>query len=126
MVGAALVDRLLQRVEDEVRGQGRRDAPADDPSGEDVDDERDVDEAAPGRDVREVRDPQLIRPCRREVAIDEVARVGRPSAIRRVVIVQARPRVVADEAQFAHQPPDRQRATRRPSRPICFQTFRGP
>src|SRR5205814_6727005 len=44
-----------------------------DPPGEDVDDECHVDEAAPGRHVREIRDPELIRPRRGEVPIDEIA-----------------------------------------------------
>lgn len=42
---AAVVDRLLEGIEDEVRRQRRRHAPPDDGPGEDVDDERDVDEA---------------------------------------------------------------------------------
>ena len=37
-----------------------------------VDDERDVDEAAPGRDIREVGDPELIRTGGHELAVDEV------------------------------------------------------
>lgn len=45
------VQRLLERVEHEVRaGRGRR-SPAHDPAREHVDDEGDVDEALPGRDV---------------------------------------------------------------------------
>src|SRR5436190_8850770 len=54
---AAVVDRLLECVEDEISGQGRRGPPADNPPRKHVDDERDVDEATPGRDVREVRHP---------------------------------------------------------------------
>ncbi len=56
--GAAVVQRLLQGIEDEA-GMGRaRYPPADDAPGEGVDDEGDVDEALPGRDVGEVRHPQ--------------------------------------------------------------------
>ena len=43
---------------------GPADPPADDPSGEGVDDEGHVDEALPGRDVGEVRQPERVRPRR--------------------------------------------------------------
>ena len=73
-VAAAVVDRLLERVQDEVGAQRRRDPPADDPPGEDVDDERDVDEATPGGDVGKVGDPELIRPGRGEAPLDQIGR----------------------------------------------------
>ena len=73
-----VVDRLLERVEDKCGDQGGRDAPPDDPPGEDVDDERHVDEAAPGRDVGKVGDPELIGSGGDKPAIDEIGRpVGR-------------------------------------------------
>ena len=56
--GPALVQGLLQRIEHEAGVRRARHTPADDAAGEDVDDEGDVDEAGPGRDVGEVRDPQ--------------------------------------------------------------------
>jgi len=49
------VDCLLEGVEHEVRRQRRRHAPADDAPREDVNDERDVDKAAPRRHVGELR-----------------------------------------------------------------------
>jgi len=67
-------DRLLKRVEREIRTQRRVDAPAHDASRKDVDHERDVDEAAPGCDVREIGDPQLIRARRREGPVHEIGR----------------------------------------------------
>src|SRR5207248_9203674 len=70
---AAVVDRLLERVEHEIGRQGRGDAPAGDASSKDVDHEGDVREAAPRRHVGEVGHPELIRPRRREVPIDQVA-----------------------------------------------------
>lgn len=42
------------------------------PAGEDVDDEGDIDETLPGRDVCEIADPQLIRPMGLELAADPV------------------------------------------------------
>ena len=52
-------------------------SPPDNPAREHVDHERDVDEAGPCRDVREVRHPQLIRAGRDELALDEVQRTLR-------------------------------------------------
>ncbi len=57
--------------------RGSRHAPADDARGESVDDEGDVDEAGPGRDVAEVADPQRVRPRRLELALHLVERTGR-------------------------------------------------
>src|SRR3954463_16479882 len=45
----AVVQRLLQSIEDEIRRRRPRHPPADDAAGEDVDDEGHVDEALPGR-----------------------------------------------------------------------------
>ena len=51
------VQGLLERVQDKVGSCRRRYLPAHDAPGEHVDDERDVDEALPGSDISEVRDP---------------------------------------------------------------------
>ena len=48
---------LLQRVENEAGRLRAADPPADDPSGEDVDHESDVDHAGPGAHVGQVGDP---------------------------------------------------------------------
>lgn len=70
----AVVKRLLQGVENEA-GVGRAaDPPADNAASEDVDDERHIDEARPGGDVREVRDPQHVRARRPELAVHAVQR----------------------------------------------------
>ena len=75
---ASVVDRLLERIEHEVGRQRRGDPPPDDAPREDVDHEGHIDEAAPGRHVGEVGDPELIRPRRGELAIDQIGRpVGR-------------------------------------------------
>jgi len=94
--------------------------PADDPPSIGIDDEGDVDEPRPGRDVREVRDPQHVRRWRVKLAVD--------------VIERAWCRLVADGR--AHRPPAKpisrisratvQRATGTPSRTICRQTLRTP
>jgi hypothetical protein len=65
---AALGERHVERVKDEVGAQVRRHRPADDATAPRVEDNGEVQEAGPGRDVRDVGDPELIRGGRREVA----------------------------------------------------------
>jgi hypothetical protein len=62
VVDPAVVERLLERVERNVAAQRARHPPTDDPARIGVDHERDVDDPAPGRDVREIRHPQRIGP----------------------------------------------------------------
>jgi hypothetical protein len=104
-VVTAGVDRLFEGVQHKVGAQRRRHAPADDASPEDVDHEGHVDETLPRRDVRESRHPELIRPRRDEVPIDQVGRArGRGVGLRR-----GGPRPSpddADQAEVAHQPTD--------------------
>ena len=71
---APVIDGLLERVQREIGAQRGRCPPADNPSREDIDNERHVDKAAPGGDVREIRDPELIRARGREVPLDEIRR----------------------------------------------------
>ena len=73
-VAPAGVDRLLQRIQHKVRAHGGRHPPAHNASRKHVDDERDVDKAAPGCDVREIGDPELIRTGGHESAVNEVHR----------------------------------------------------
>jgi len=67
---------LLQRIEHEAGVRRSRGPPADDPAGIGVDDEGDVDEAGPGRDIGEVGQPQDIRPWRLKLAIDVIERAS--------------------------------------------------
>jgi hypothetical protein len=57
---APIVNGVLERVEDTVRAQRRRHTPADDATGKDVDDERDIHKAPPRRHVAEGPHPELI------------------------------------------------------------------
>jgi hypothetical protein len=81
---ATVVERLLQGIEDEARVGRPGDPPSDDPPREGVDDEGDVDEALPGRDVGEVRQPEGVRPRRPELPVHPVGRTrGRAVGHRR-------------------------------------------
>src|SRR5690606_6147138 len=51
-------------------------APADDAPGIDVDDEGHVQPALPGRDVREIRDPELVRTVGPELPVDPIQRAA--------------------------------------------------
>ncbi len=53
-----------------------RAAPADNAPREDIDDERHVDKASPGRDGGEVRHPELIRTVRFALALHQIRRPG--------------------------------------------------
>ena len=100
-----IMQSLLQRIEHEARMRRARHPPADDPAGIGIDDEGDVDEAGPGRDIGEVGDPQHVRPRRLELAVDVVQR-----AWRRLVADRGLDRLAADHAlqtHVPHQPRDR-------------------
>lgn len=74
---AARPQGVLERVEHERRRHPRRGPPADDPAGEHVDDEGHVHHARPGRDVREVGNPQPVRVGRPELSFHMVIRSRR-------------------------------------------------
>jgi hypothetical protein len=61
----AIMKRLLQGVENEAGMRRSTRSPTDDPPGVGIDDESDVDEPRPGRDVGKVRHPQHVRRWRR-------------------------------------------------------------
>ena len=69
---AAVPDRHLQGVQDQVGGHLGACPPPDDAAGEHVEDERHEDGPGEGRDVGEVRDPQLVGCGRGEVPLDPV------------------------------------------------------
>src|SRR5205085_8717625 len=78
--------------------------PTDDPAREDIDEERDVDDARPGHDVGEVRYPKLVGPIGCEVAIDQVARpLSLPVGDRGASSLAAND---AAQAVLGHQPLD--------------------
>ena len=98
-------DRHLQRVQRQIRIQRRSDLPPDDHPGEHVQHERRIHPPLRGADKGQVRDPQLVRPRRGEVPLDQVTR---PPGLRRGP-GRARRLVAQQPAQplLAHQPLDR-------------------
>ena len=93
---------LLERVQDQRGPHRPGGAPAQDPPGVGVDDERDVDHARPGRDVGEVGDPEPVRGGRAELPPHQVSGPGRGRGGHRGAdpLPAARP----GQAQLAHQP----------------------
>ena len=74
--GPAVVQRLLQGIEDEAGVGCAGNPPADNAPGKGVDDEGHVDEALPGGHVGEIRHPQGVRPRRPELSVHLVGRTG--------------------------------------------------
>ena len=72
--GLAGIEGLLQGIEHEIGPHRAADQPADNAAGEDVDDESDIDEPPPGRNVGEIGDPQLVWPIHFELPIDAIQR----------------------------------------------------
>src|SRR3954447_13005219 len=72
--GPALVQSLPQRVQHEAGVRRAGDTPADDTPRKDVDDEGDIDETGPCRDVGKVGYPQGVRTRCFELPIDTIAR----------------------------------------------------
>src|SRR5215470_4877723 len=68
---------LIERIQDQVSMHRAGNAPADDAARKHIDDEGHVDETRPGRDVGEIGDPELIRPHRGELALDQICRIFR-------------------------------------------------
>ena len=70
----AFMQSLLKSVEHDAGMCRSRHTPADDEPGVDIDDKGNVDEPGPGRDKREIRDPERIWPWHLELAVDVVQR----------------------------------------------------
>ena len=75
--GTPVMQRLFQSIEHKARVRRPRCPPADDATGKDIDDERDVDKALPCGHVSKVGDPQRIRLRCLEQPIDAIQRARR-------------------------------------------------
>jgi hypothetical protein len=95
----AIMQSLLQSIEDKTSMRRSRHPPANDPAGEDIDDEGDVHKALPGRHVGEIRHPQHVRLRRPELPVHLVRRA------RRSLVSDGGPGLLAaDGATQAHPP----------------------
>ena len=122
--GPSIMERLFEGVQNEVRVRRPAGSPADDPSSIGVDDEGDIDEAGPGRDVGEVRDPERIRPWRMELPVDMIQR--QDAALSLIVVRTGLPRITPAKPRSRISRSTVQRAMPCPSRCICRQTLRTP
>ena len=115
---------LLQGVEHEARMRRSRHAPANDAPRVGIDDEGDVDEARPGRDIGEVGEPQRIRApalnCRLTWSN------GHAVALSLIVVLTCLPRITPCKPRARISRATVQRATSWPSRFSCRQTLRTP
>ena len=94
-----VMERLLQGVENEVGVRRPAGSPADDPSGVSVDDEGDIDEAGPGRDIGKIRQPQTVRRGSVELSAHMIQRTGG-----RLVADRRAQRLAPDRPPKAHVP----------------------
>ena len=105
MNGATLVKSLLKSIQHEAGMSRPAHPPADDPPSRGIDHEGDVDEARPGADIGEIRDPEPVRRRRVEHPVDMIQR-----AWRRLVLDSCADRLAANDtlqAETDHQAFDR-------------------
>jgi len=107
-VAVALPDRHPQRRHDQIGVLRGCCVPGDDALGEDVDDERDVDEAGPGAHVGEVHDPGPVRCRGGEVPVQQVA--GASAVLCRDRRADAFRTPNARQAKGSHRPVHRARS----------------
>ncbi len=101
----ARVQRLFERIQNEVRAHRRTDAPTDDATGKHVDHERHVQPTLPCRDIGEVRHPKLIWALSLELPVDPVQRArGARIGIRRANSLAANCASQAPAASSAARP----------------------
>jgi hypothetical protein len=103
------VKRLLQCIEDKARRSGAAGPPAHDPSGIEIDNECDINEAAPAGDVCEIGHPELVRPVSGELH-------GHGIALSLIVVFILFPRATPCKPMAFMIRPTVQRATSKPSR----------
>ena len=70
----SVMERLFEGVQDEVGVGGPAGPPTDNPPGVCVDDEGDIDEAGPRRDIGKIREPQTVRRGSMELSVHVIQR----------------------------------------------------
>ena len=101
----SVMERLFEGVQDEVGVRRPAGSPADDPPRVGVDDEGDIDEAGPGRDIGKIREPQTVRRGSMELPVHMIQRTES-----RLVADRCPQRFAPDrppKAHIPHQPGDR-------------------
>src|SRR5690606_23127480 len=105
MNGSAVVQGLFESVEHKARMGGPAHPPADDTARISIDDEGHIDEARPGADIGEIREPEPVRSRCVEDPVHVVARAWHSPVLHR-----GADRFAANdarEAEIGHQPLDR-------------------
>lgn len=124
---AAGGERLLERIEHEVRLHRGAHPPANNHAREHIDHKGDEHRTAPDGHIREVCHPQLVRPLRRKLTIDQICRPrGCLIASSAIVVLNPLPRTTPRSPRSRIGRRTVQRATRIRSRLSCFQVLRTP
>ena len=95
--------RHAQRVQHDRHVQRGRHRPTNDPATEDIEHDRQIQEAHPRRDIRDISDPQHIRRIRRERTVDQIGRL--PPAVAHRRHHELAP-ADADNVRLTHYPRD--------------------
>jgi hypothetical protein len=93
------MERLFESVQDKVGMRRSAGPPADDPPRVGVDDEGDIDEAGPGRDIGKIGQPQTVRRGSVELSVPMIQRTGGP-----LVVDRRAQRLASDRSPKAHIP----------------------
>src|SRR3984957_2154983 len=93
--GPSVMERLFESVQDEARMRCPAGSSANDPPRVGVDDEGDIDEAGPGRDIRKIGQPQTVRRGSVELSVHMIRRTGGPPCAQRLA---------SDRSPKAHAP----------------------
>ena len=96
-----LPERHVEGVEHHLHVQGGRHRPADDPAAERIEHNRQIEEAAPRWNIRDIGHPQPIGLIRGEIAVDEIGRLARPIPHGRDGALAT---AHADQTSVQHQP----------------------
>ena len=95
----SVMERLFESVQDKVGMRRSAGPPADDPSRVGVDDEGDIDEAGPGRDIGKIGQPKTVRRGSVELSVHMIQRTGG-----RLVADRRAQRLAPDRSPKAHIP----------------------
>ena len=119
----SVMERLFQGVQYEVGVRRPAGSPTDDPPGIGVDDESDIDEAGPGRDIGKIREPQTARRGSVELPVHVIERAR--AALSPTVVLKGLPRI-APQGPYSASTGHRAASRAEAFPPHCRQTLRTP